>query len=147
MAKAKECPSYKALGKHAHWLLRLSLAAVFLFHGLPKFQNLEGFAGFAQLPLWLATLVAIFEVGGAVLLLVGGVWKGWATHLGGLLITPVMIGAILTVHWGQWGNGPTEAFPAGGMEFQVTLLTIALWFAIVGNHAGGGTCCEGKCKF
>ena len=28
----------------AHWLLRLALAGVFIYHGLLKLSNLEGFA-------------------------------------------------------------------------------------------------------
>ena len=32
------------LETHSHWLLRLALASVFLFHGLGKLPNIPGFA-------------------------------------------------------------------------------------------------------
>lgn len=144
--KETDCPLFKCCGKYAHWLLRLALASVFLYHGLPKFQDLAGFAGMLQLPVWVAALVAIAEVGGALALLVGGFWNGMLTKLGGLMIAPVMVGAIYMFHWGQWGFFPTEANPMGGMEFQVVLLAIALYFAIVGNTAGGGCGCACDAK-
>ena len=138
--KETDCPLYKSCGKHAHWLLRLALASVFLYHGWPKLMGIAAFAEMAQLPVWVAALVAIAEVGGSLALLVGGFWKGCLTKLGGLAITPVMLGAIFMYHWGQWSMMPTETHPSGGIEFQVVLLAIALWFAIMGNQAGGACC-------
>lgn len=32
------------LTSNAHWLLRISIVSVFLYHGILKFMNLEGFA-------------------------------------------------------------------------------------------------------
>ncbi|MCH7834409.1 MAG: DoxX family membrane protein, partial [Proteobacteria bacterium] len=32
------------LTANAHWFLRIALASVFIFHGVLKFLNLEGFA-------------------------------------------------------------------------------------------------------
>ncbi len=75
------------------------------------------------------------ETTGGALILIGGFGPGWATRLGGLLIAPVMLGAIFMVHWGQWSFQATESHPMGGMEFQVTLLLIALYFLVVGNGA------------
>jgi putative oxidoreductase len=51
-------------------------------------------------------------------------------------VVPVMIGAIVMVHWGQWSFVATETHPRGGMEFQMVLLLLALWFAAVGNRRG-----------
>ncbi len=81
----------------------------------------------------MAVLVAVLETGGALLILAGGVSKDWMTRVGGLLIVPVMLGAIFMVHWGQWSFMPSETHPVGGIEFQFTLLMIALYFAVVGN--------------
>ena len=47
-----------------------------------------------------------------------------------------MIGAILKFHWGRWAFNPTDAHPMGGLEFQVTLLLLALYFVFAGNRAG-----------
>ena len=82
-----------------------------------------------------ALLVALAEFGGGIAIIVGGFTKDWITRLGALSIVPVMIGAITMVHWGQWNFVPSDSHPMGGMEFQVTLLLIALYFVIRGNKA------------
>jgi putative oxidoreductase len=122
-----------SFSQHAHWLLRISLASVFLFHGAGKFFNLGGFAGMMELPMSIAFLVALAEVGGGLLILIGGVMHDWMTRIGAAMIVPVMLGAISMVHWGRWNFVPTENFPMGGMEFQVVLLLIALFFVFKGN--------------
>lgn len=121
------------LAPHAHWLLRIALASVFLFHGLTKFPQLQGMAEMMGMPVFMIALVALAETAGGALILVGGFGPDWATRLGGLLMAPVMIGAIAMVHWGQWSFAPSETHPMGGMEFQFTMLMIALYFVIVGN--------------
>lgn len=121
--------------QHAHWLLRISLASVFLFHGVSKFTNLGGFAGMMELSVNIAFLVALAEVAGGILILLGGGMHDWMTRLGGALIVPIMLGAITMVHWGRWDFIPSENYPMGGMEFQIVLLLIALYFVIKGNNA------------
>ena len=118
---------------YAHWLPRIALASVFLFHGGGKFLNLSGFAGMMDLPYFIAFLVALAEVGGGLLLLLGGVLEDWMTRLGAAAMVPVLIGAIGMVHWGQWSFVASETHPMGGMEFQVVLLLIALYFVLRGN--------------
>jgi putative oxidoreductase len=81
----------------------------------------------------MAILAAIMETGGGALVLFGGFGNDLLTRLGGLLIAPVMLGAIAMVHWGQWSFAPSDTHPMGGMEFQFTLLMIALYFVLVGN--------------
>ena len=146
--KDTDCPLYQCCGRYAHWLLRLALASVFLYHGLPKFQDLAGFATMVNIPIWVAALVALAEVGGSLALLVGGFWNGVLTKIGGLVLVPVMVGAIWLVHWGQWSFMPTESHPIGGIEFHVVLLSVTLFFAIMGNQVGGGSscACDGKKK-
>lgn len=121
--------------RYAHWLLRIGFAAVFLYHGLGKFPNLSGFAQMAGIPLFLALIVALFETGGGLLVLIGGISRNldWATRLGGALVIPVMLGAIAKVHWPQWSFVPSETHPMGGMEFQVVLTLLGLYFLIRGN--------------
>ena len=79
-------------------------------------------------------MLAMVETLGGALVLVGGFGFDWATRIGGLLIVPVMIGAIMMVHWPQWSFVPSETHPMGGMEFQVVLLTLGLYFFIRGNE-------------
>ncbi|MCS3751843.1 putative oxidoreductase [Salinibacter ruber] len=122
----------RALAPLAHWLLRIALASVFLFHGIDKFLDLSGTAQMMD-SMVMAVLAAVLETGGGALVLIGGAGNDLLTRLGGLFLAPVMLGAIFMVHWGQWRFAATETHPMGGMEFQVTLLMIALYFVFVGN--------------
>ncbi len=130
----------KALNNYAHiahWFLRFALASVFIYHGLDKIGNLGGFAEMTEMPVAMAFIVALFETLGGIFIFVGGFkidWD-WMTRLGALLIIPIMLGAIFMVHWGQWSFMATETHPMGGMEFQVTLLLISLYFLLNGNHS------------
>ena len=123
---------YCCLGKHAHWLLRLALASVFLYHGLPKLADLTATAAMMQLPVWVATLVALAEVGGSLLLLFAGVFKkSCLTRVAAGMMVPVMVGAIVLVHWPNgWSVGN------GGIEFNVVLLAIQLYFVLTGGKSG-----------
>lgn len=124
---------------HAHWLLRAALAGVFLFHGLQKFlvSGIEGFAGMMGMPVAIAAAVALAEILGGAGIIAGATIRGRVgdivTRLSGLAIAPVMIGAIAMVHWGQWSFGASQSHPMGGMEFQVVLLLLGLYFVIRGN--------------
>ena len=125
------------LTPHAHWLLRIGIVSVFLYHGVLKLMNLEGTAAMLPISYVAVVLVALAEVGGSVLLILGGfrndLRSDIATRIGALLPIPVMIGAIVMVHWARWSFVPTESFPMGGMEFQVVLMLIMLYVAITGN--------------
>jgi len=124
---------------HAHWLLRLALVSVFLFHGVQKFLDLDAGAAMTGLPVPVWALVALAEVGGSVLLIAGGVFRtrlgDRLTRLGALAFAPVMLGAVFMVHWGRWSFTPSDSHPMGGMEFQVVLLLLSLFFVLRGNHA------------
>jgi putative oxidoreductase len=129
------------LTQNAHWLLRVSLASVFLFHGIDKFLG-NGVAGFAQamdLPVIIALLVAAGEVGAGVFILLGGVVGGLLgsaiTRLGAAGMIVILLGAIFMVHWGQWHFMATATHPMGGMQFQVTLALMSAYLMIKGNRA------------
>ena len=131
------------LTKNAHWLLRIALASVFLYHGLLKFSNLEGFAQMLPISYTAVVLVALAETGGGLLVLFGGfrdnVISDLATRIGAALNIPVMIGAIALVHWGQWNFVPSETHPMGGMQFQSVLVLIMLFLVVTGNRGLTGT--------
>ncbi len=122
-----------SLKSHAHWLLRVSLAGVFLYHGVVKVMDLGAFSQMMGLSTGVAVLVALAEIAGGVGIIVGAFTNDLITRLAGLAIAPVMLGAIVMVHWGRWNFMPADGFPAGGMEFQVVLLLIALFFLVMGN--------------
>ncbi len=127
----------KFLTTNAHFLLRIALASVFIYHGMLKFLDLEGFAQMLPISYLTVALVALAETGGGLLVLLGGfrddAISDFATRIGAALNIPVMIGAIALVHWGQWNFLPTETHPIGGYEFQTVLILIMLYVVITGN--------------
>ncbi len=120
-------------GKDTHWLVRISLAATFIYHGYGKFPMAEGMAKMMGMPIMMVYLLALMEITGAVLLLWGGVGPDWATRTAGGLFAAIMTGAIFMVHWGQWSFMATESHKMGGMEFQVLILAISLVILTRGN--------------
>ncbi len=139
----------KQLDKYAHtahWFLRIAFISVFLYHGLEKLGDLQGFSQMSGMPIAMAFIVAIFETFGGLLIFAGGFKKEWdlITRIGALLIIPIMLGAIFMVHWGQWSFMATETHPMGGMEFQVTLLFGAVYLFLKGNLVNRGSGLEGQ---
>ena len=126
------------LTKNAHWLLRIALASVFVYHGLLKLSNLEGFAQMLPISYTEVVLVALAEIGGGLLVLFGGFGTSklfdLATRIGAALNIPVILGAISMIHWGRWNFVPSETHPMGGFEFQAVLLLVMLYLVIVGNR-------------
>jgi len=109
-----------------HWFLRLAMGSVFLYHGLTK--NVTSFSKQFGLSLLVASLVILAEVTGGASYLIGGVYDtqyiGYSlTQWASLAVIPVLLGAIIMVHWKNGFN-----VMKGGYEFQLTLLLIALYF-------------------
>ena len=52
-----------SLKPHAHWLLRVALASVFIYHGIGKLMDLGAFSQMMGLPTAVAGLVALAELG------------------------------------------------------------------------------------
>lgn len=128
----------KFLITNAHWFLRIALASVFVYHGILKFMNLEGFAQMLPISYLQVILVAAAETCGGLLVLLGGLRNDaisdLATRVGAALNVPVIIGAIGLVHWGQWNFVPSESHPMGGFEFQAVLLLVMFYLVVVGNR-------------
>ncbi len=122
-----------SLKPHAHWLLRIGLAGVFVFHGVGKAMDLGAFSQMTGLPTAVVALVTFAELAGGIGIIVGAFTNDLITRLAGLAVTPVLLGAIFMMHWGRWNFTPAEGFPMGGMEFQVVLLLTALFFLVMGN--------------
>jgi putative oxidoreductase len=117
-------------------VLRLALAAVLLYHGIPKLLNfgatVDAFQGMnIPAPTFSAGFAMLSEVVGGILILLG-----IAVDLAGLLVIIDMLGAIFTVHW---ANG--FDFTKGGWEHPFTVLAMALALAWAGPgdiRVGGG---------
>ena len=126
--------------KNAHWLIRIAIASVFFYHGMLKFSDLDLDLFTQMLPISYTqvVLVAIAQVTGSILVLLGGFGRDGladlSTRIGALMNVPVMIGAIVLVHWGRWSFVPAEGYPMGGMEFQVVLALVMIYLAVTGNQ-------------
>ncbi|MFN4181598.1 MAG: DoxX family protein [bacterium] len=110
-------------------ILRFSLAVTFLYHGIPKLLNVQPFVNMlgnlgVPLPLFFAWVVAIVEVGGGLLLLIG-LWVRWVSIP--LIIN--MLAAIFLVHLRHGFD-----FTKGGYEANLWLL--AMLFALLLQDAG-----------
>lgn len=124
------------LSTNAHWLLRIAIAGVFVYHGALKLSDLDGFATMLPISYIEVVFVGLANVGSALVLLGGfrdDFYSDLATRIGAAFNIPVMIGAIYHVHWGRWNFVPTETHPMGGMEFQVTLALVMLYLVVTGN--------------
>jgi len=125
----------KPMDRHAHWFVRLPFAATFIGHGAGKLLMPVASAGMLGLPAWLLVLVGLAEVLAGLGALLGGLshpLANLATRLSGLAAVPVLIGAIAMFHWPRWSFVASESHPLGGMEFQLLLLGVALWFLLGG---------------
>lgn len=121
---------------NAHWLVRIAFASVFVYTGIDKFlgNGIGGFAATMELPYIIGLAVALAELGAGILIVIGGFTNGWITRLGALMMVPILLGAIVMEHWGQWHFMATPTHPLGGMMFQVTLLLVALYVLVRGNE-------------
>jgi len=129
----------KSIIPHAHWFLRFALASVFLYHGLTKFPALGMLSEMMGMPSLMIGLLAAMETAAGILILVGGFGPEWATRVAGVIITMVMLGAISVVHFQNGWNSVNMGMgnEGRGMEFQVTLIMIAVFFIITGNRTTG----------
>ena len=111
----------KFLTTNAHFLLRISLASVFIYHGALKFMNLEGFAQMLPISYFMVVLVALAETSGGLLVLLGGFRDDAMSDLA------TRIGAALNFL-------PSETHPMGGYQFQAVLILVSLYLVITGNQ-------------
>ena len=116
---------------YAALLLRLSLGAMFIAHGLLKVFvfTIPGTVGFFEsvgYPGWVAYATIAAEVGGGTLLILG-VW----TRAVALALIPILLGA-LQVHL---GNGWVFSNEGGGWEYPAFLAVASLIQGLLGDGA------------
>ncbi len=108
--------------------IRIAAGLAFIYHGsaitFGAFHGPgpQGFAGFMHLPLIVAYLVGLAQLLGGIAVLTGVL-----ARLGALAIIPVMLGAIVLVHWPK-GFDITK----GGMEYALTQLLLGIAVLIAG---------------
>lgn len=114
----------------AFFVLRLALAAIFIYHALPKLKNSEqmgqamGWTGGNVLVLGLVEFVSSL-----------GMISGLYIQAAALLLALVMIGAIYfkIVKW----NAPFSAMDKMGWEFDLILLAASIFILVNGGGAIG----------
>jgi putative oxidoreductase len=117
---------------YAALILRVVLGLLFLAHaGLKIFVfTPAGTAGFFEslgLPGWLAYVTIVWELAGAVALILG-IWP----RLAAIAVIPILLGAIFTVHGaaGFFFNNPN-----GGWEFPAFWIVGLIVLALTGDGA------------
>ncbi|WP_413728246.1 DoxX family protein [Sodalis sp. RH19] len=113
-------------------LLRITLGALFLSHGLTKLlvSTPAGTSAFFQsigLPGWLAYLTMAIELGLGVALVLG-TYARWL----GLIGVPLLLGTIVSVHG---ANGFSFANAGGGWEYPAVWAVMLVVLALVGEGA------------
>ncbi len=115
------------------WLIRFGLGIAFSLHGLSKFplppEALIKYFGFSP---FLASLVALSELGAGLFLIIGGFIKdaigNLVTRISALAITIIMINAFALAHRDWFIT--TKLFTSE----QIFLFIIGLYFLIKGNR-------------
>ena len=119
---------------HPLWFIRIPFALTFAGHGTGKLLMPAASAQMLDLPVFLTILVGIAEVLAGIGAFVGGIerapQRALIDRLTGLAAVPVLLGAILLVHWPRWSFVASDSHPLGGMEFQVLLLGVALYLLL-----------------
>ena len=107
-------------------ILRLCLAAVFIYHGMELVGKSWGTAWNPDLPVWQQVLVAWGQLLGGLAMLLG-----LLTRLAAIGLAVIMAGAMLTVHW---KHGFSLVNPEGmGYEYNVVLIGICLVLFLTGG--------------
>ncbi|GAK41372.1 DoxX family protein [Paenibacillus urinalis] len=105
-------------------ITRLVLGLIFMAHGVVKFQGMEGTESFfvsLGLPGFMATLVALAEFFGGLLLIIG-LFTRWIS----IIFVIILVAAIFTAK--------TGAPFVGGYELDIALIGMALTLAVAGSR-------------
>jgi len=121
-----------ATAPYAILLLRISLGILFIAHALLKWRvyTIPGTMAFFRslgLPGWFAYLTITIELGGAACLILG-IWP----RIVALLLMPLMIGTIVTVHGKK---GWLFSNPDGGWEYPAFWTATLFILFLLGDGA------------
>lgn len=112
------------------FLLRAALAAVFLWHGIPKLRKAREQASHMNWPVSAMVALGLAETLGAI-----GVLLGAFTQLSALILAVVMAGALYMKIF-KW-HVPFSAHDRTGWEFDLILFAVALMLVFGGGGALG----------
>lgn len=109
-------------------VLRLAVAAIFIYHSIPKLKNSQGLAQMMG-----SSAGAVFVLGAVEFLSALGLLLGVYVQLAALLLAIIMLGA-LVMKIMKWG-APFSAMDKTGWEFDLILLAANVFILLNG---GGG---------
>lgn len=107
-------------------IMRVVMGIIFMFHGIAKFQmglgNVDAWFSSIGIPGFLAYFVAVLELAGGIMMIVG-----LFTRYVSALFVVMLIGAIVTTKLsvGLLGNGQMP-----GYEMELGFMLISLYFAV-----------------
>lgn len=116
-----------------HWLPRVSLAAIFIYHGAIKFPGAEMMSEMMGMPKMMIYVLGAMEISAGAFIVIGGLGRDILTRIGGLIIAMVMFGAVTMVHLKFGWNGVMVA--EQGVELQLFIMTMGIYFLVKGNDA------------
>ena len=109
--------SLHIISNSIHWILRITMAYIFLVHGYPKLGKIVANLGY------LGYLIGPFEVIGGLLLLIGPFSKEILTRIGGAMLGIIMIGAIY-MHLFKWNDTLKD------VEWQILIVGVSLFLSL-----------------
>lgn len=108
------------------FILRLGVAIIFLWHGLPKMPKAKMMAGMINMPAGAVFLLGLVETLSSI-----GLILGVQTELAALFLSIVMLGALYLKNF-KW-HAPFTAMNTTGWEFDLILLAANLAILFTGG--------------
>lgn len=118
---------FEKIYTHAHWILRLALASVFVYHGIFMLKYVPNSLQNLGIIPFEAITIGLIQVVAPILILLGAVFTVWLARAGCAMLIGLLIYFIIQIHWGQWSFVASKTHPAGGMEFPVVLMAICIY--------------------
>lgn len=112
------------------FLIRLVIAAIFIYHAMPKLKDAKGMAQMVGMPAGIVFMLGIVELLASLGLIVG-----LYTQISSLLLGVVMVGAI-GMKIMKWGV-PFGAMDKTGWEFDLILLAANIVIFVNGGGSIG----------
>ena len=109
-------------------VLRLCLAAVFIYHGMDLVGKSWGTAWNTELPVWQQVLVAWGQLLGGLAMLLG-----LLTRLAAIGLAIIMAGAIAVVHLPNGFSLVKDGAYNGGYEYNVVIIGICVVLILTGG--------------
>lgn len=111
-------------------LLRITIAIIFIYHGLPKLSKAKAMSAMMGMPAGMIFMLGMVEILASL-----GIAFGVLTQVSALLLAIVMVGAIGTKIM-KW-NVPFAAMDKTGWEFDLILLSASIAILLGGGGSIG----------